>query len=86
MSVGVRPEKIRLGENGGENRLDGTVRETAYVGVATQVIVGTAVGDLTVFQQNADSAASIPNVGSSVVLTWAPSATFIVERGEESTQ
>jgi spermidine/putrescine transport system ATP-binding protein len=84
--IGVRPEKIRLGDNGGETRLDGTVRETAYVGVATQVIVGTAVGDLTVFQQNADSAASIPTVGSNVVLTWAPSATFIVERGEESTR
>jgi spermidine/putrescine transport system ATP-binding protein len=82
--IGVRPEKIRLDESGGENRLDGTVRETAYVGVATQVIVDTAVGALTVFQQNADSAASIPSVGSNVVMTWAPSATFIVERGEES--
>jgi len=84
--IGVRPEKIRLGEDGGANQLPGTVRETAYVGVATQVIVTTPVGDVTVFQQNADAGALIPAVGSSVVVSWAPNATFIVERGEESTQ
>jgi spermidine/putrescine transport system ATP-binding protein len=84
--IGVRPEKIRLGDNGSGNQLAGTVRETAYVGVATQVIVATQVGDVTVFQQNAEAGAAIPVVGSNVVVSWAPNATFIVERGEESTQ
>jgi spermidine/putrescine transport system ATP-binding protein len=84
--IGVRPEKIRLGDNGGGNRLAGTVRETAYTGLATQVIVTTQVGDVTVFQQNAETGASIPAVGSSVIVSWAPNATFIVEQGEESTQ
>ncbi|HEX5584578.1 ABC transporter ATP-binding protein, partial [Gaiella sp.] len=48
ISIGVRPEKISLGE-GGANRLDGSVKESAYIGVATEVVVATPVGELTVF-------------------------------------
>ena len=44
VAVGVRPEKIRLGEDGGPNRLTGKVSETAYIGVATQIVVATAGG------------------------------------------
>ena len=41
-AVGIRPEKIRIGPPGeGENSLAGTVKETAYVGVATQYVVET---------------------------------------------
>ena len=47
MSVGVRPEKIALG-NGGVNRLTGTMKETAYIGVATRSSCD-PVGELTVF-------------------------------------
>jgi spermidine/putrescine transport system ATP-binding protein len=82
VSVGVRPEKLRIGEDGGPNRLTGKVSQTAYTGVATQVIVETAAGDVTVFHQNADVGASIPTVGSQVVVSWSPGATFVVERGE----
>ena len=82
VSVGVRPEKLVIGEDGGPNRLTGTVSQTAYIGVATQVIVDTAAGDVTVFHQNADVGASIPTVGSQVVVSWSPGATFVVERGE----
>ena len=46
VAVGIRPEKIRLGPpREGENALSGTVKETAYVGVATQYIVATGAGD-----------------------------------------
>ena len=82
VSVGVRPEKLVIGEDGGPNRLTGTVSQTAYIGVATQVIVDTSAGDVTVFHQNADVGASIPTVGSQVVVSWSPGATFVVERGE----
>jgi spermidine/putrescine transport system ATP-binding protein len=82
VAVGVRPEKIRLGE-GGANALPGTVRETAYVGVATQVIVDTPAGDVAVFHQNADSGAVVPAPGAHITVSWSPEATFVVDREEE---
>jgi spermidine/putrescine transport system ATP-binding protein len=81
VAVGVRPEKVRLGE-GGANALPGTVRETAYVGVATQVIVGTRAGDIAVFHQNADAGAVVPAVGTHVTVSWTPEATFVVDPEE----
>jgi spermidine/putrescine transport system ATP-binding protein len=81
VAVGVRPEKVRLGE-GGENALPGTVRETAYVGVATQLIVGTHAGDIAVFHQNADAGAVVPAVGTRVTVSWSPEATFVVDPEE----
>jgi spermidine/putrescine transport system ATP-binding protein len=82
VSVGVRPEKVRLGGSGA-NSLSGTVRETAYVGVATQLIVDTPVGDVTVFQQNSEADTTVPPVGSRVSVSWSPEATFVVDREEE---
>jgi spermidine/putrescine transport system ATP-binding protein len=86
VSAGVRPEKVRLGEGGGENRLTGRVTETAYVGVATQVIVETAAGIVSVWSQNAEAGAAPPAAGATVVLTWSPEATFVVDRPEETAE
>jgi spermidine/putrescine transport system ATP-binding protein len=80
VSVGVRPEKVRIGE-GGENRLSGAVKETAYIGVATQVIVGTPSGDVTVFHQNTDAGALIPAVGAQVTVSWPADCTFVLDQG-----
>jgi spermidine/putrescine transport system ATP-binding protein len=82
IAVGVRPEKVRLGAGGG-NELPGTVTETAYVGVATQVIVTTPAGVVSVFAQNAESGVAAPAPGSHVTLSWSPESTFVVERPEE---
>ncbi|MDH4339417.1 MAG: ABC transporter ATP-binding protein, partial [Thermoleophilia bacterium] len=38
VAAGVRPEKITLGAGGGVNELPGTISESAYIGVATQVV------------------------------------------------
>jgi spermidine/putrescine transport system ATP-binding protein len=84
IAVGVRPEKVRLGEPlDGQNRLSGTVRESAYIGVATQVVVDTAAGRLTVFHQNAEAGGVIPAGGTGVTVSWSPEATFVVQREEE---
>jgi spermidine/putrescine transport system ATP-binding protein len=83
VSIGVRPEKIRLGD-AGVNRLSGTVKESAYIGVATEVVVATPVGELTVFHQNVESGGGAPAPGSQVTLSWASEATFVVDRGEEN--
>jgi len=85
ISIGVRPEKISLGD-GGANRVAGTVTESAYIGVATELVVRTPVGELTVFHQNVEAGGAAPPPGSAVTLSWAPEATFVVERGEGSTE
>jgi spermidine/putrescine transport system ATP-binding protein len=83
VAVGIRPEKIRLGRAGeGENSLAGTVRETAYVGVATQYVVDTRAGTLMVYVQNDASAPSL-QPGAETTLRWAPQATFVVDQPDE---
>jgi spermidine/putrescine transport system ATP-binding protein len=85
VSVGVRPEKVRLGE-GGENSLAGEVRESAYIGVSTQYVVETPSGAITLYVQNAEPGAATARPGDRVTLSWSPDATFVVDserRGEE---
>jgi spermidine/putrescine transport system ATP-binding protein len=80
VAAGVRPEKITIGAGGGANELAGTVAETAYIGVATQLVVRTAAGSVHVFAQNMDAGGRVPPPGTNVVLSWAPESTFVVER------
>jgi spermidine/putrescine transport system ATP-binding protein len=80
VAVGIRPEKIRVGpplEH--ENSLAGTVRESAYVGVSTQLIVETAAGTVTVYVQNVGEAGRQPQPGAALMLSWSPQATFVTE-------
>ena len=83
VQLGIRPEKITVNQAGGRaptgNALGGTVREFAYVGVATQYIVDTSVGEVQVFHQNVTPGVDVAPPGSEVVLTWDPEATFVVE-------
>jgi spermidine/putrescine transport system ATP-binding protein len=82
VAAGVRPEKITIGPGGGANELTGTVAETAYIGVATQVVVRTPAGTVQVFAQNIDAGGHVPPAGSQVTLTWSPEATFVVTEDE----
>jgi len=84
VAAGVRPEKITIGE-GGANALEGTVRETAYIGVATQLVVDTKAGQVQVFAQNIDAGGRVPSPGSNVTLSWSPDSTFVVEQAKEET-
>ncbi len=84
VAAGIRPEKIRLGgRRDGDNTLTGTVRETAYVGVATQYIVATGAGDVVVYVQNHELSAAL-QPGSDALLCWSPDATFVVDPTEEA--
>ena len=76
--MGIRPEKIQLGE-GGENRLAGEVKERAYIGVSTQYIVETQAGELSVYVQNAGPQAALAAPGDRVVLSWNREASFVVD-------
>src|SRR5262249_35340039 len=85
-AAGGRAEKITIGAGGGANELAGTVAETAYIGVATQVVVRTAAGTVQVFAQNLDAGGRVPPPGTNVVLSWAPESTFVVDRGGSATE
>ena len=83
VAVGIRPEKIRVGPPAeSENTLAGTVRDAAYVGVATQLVVETGAGDVTVYVQNANAAAP-PAPGTVLHLSWSPQSTFVTEPPQE---
>jgi spermidine/putrescine transport system ATP-binding protein len=78
VAVGVRPEKIRLGD-GEENRLTGRLLETAYVGVATQYVLETRAGNVSVYVQNSE-----PGVAEQAPseISWSPDSTFVVDSTE----
>ena len=78
VSVGIRPEKVRIGGDGA-NRLAGEIVERAYVGVSTQYVVKTDVGQVTVYVQGAGD--HVP--GEQLQLSFAPESTFVVSRTEE---
>jgi spermidine/putrescine transport system ATP-binding protein len=82
VAVGIRPEKLRLGEDGA-NRLSGTVKELSYVGVATQYVVETPDGLLAVYVQNTEPGTHSVAPGTRVHLAFAPESTFVVEHTEE---
>jgi spermidine/putrescine transport system ATP-binding protein len=83
VAAGVRPEKIRLGPaREGENTLTGTVRDVAYVGVATQYVVETGAGDVVVYAQNHDLGRPL-QPGGVAILSWSPECTFVVDPLEE---
>jgi len=83
VAVGIRPEKIELG-NGQVNSLEGVDREEAYVGVATQYIVYTDCGQLVVYRQNASSGLNGARPGQRLTLSWSPESSFVVDSMEGS--
>jgi len=81
VSIGVRPEKVSLGD-AHPNTLSGKVKESAYIGVATQVVVTTAVGDVSVFHQNSEAGELIPAPGDNVTVSWRADSGFVVNKRE----
>jgi spermidine/putrescine transport system ATP-binding protein len=86
VSVGVRPEKIRLHETdveapSGHNHLSGVIRHASYLGVSTQYLVDARGGaTITVYEQNVERAtkSELWAAGEAVQLTWSPDHTFVV--------
>jgi spermidine/putrescine transport system ATP-binding protein len=86
VSVGVRPEKIRLHATdveppSGHNLLAGVVRDASYLGVSTQYQIEARGGaTITVYEQNVERAtkAELWAPGEDVRLAWSPDHTFVV--------
>jgi spermidine/putrescine transport system ATP-binding protein len=86
VAVGIRPEKIDLGHASADrmNAISGRVVEQAYIGVATQYIVETVSGQITVYVQNTRPGLDGISPGEQVVLSWTPESTFVVDAMEET--
>jgi spermidine/putrescine transport system ATP-binding protein len=81
--LGVRPEKLRLGESGGPNRLRGVVRDVSFTGVATQYSVQMPWGqELTVVQQN--DGTSRATLGENVTISWAAEHGFALDASQDA--
>ncbi len=78
VAVGVRPEKIRL-DHGEENRLTGRLLDTAYVGVATQYVLETKAGNVSLYVQNSEPGATLAAPSQ---ISWSPDSTFVVDSTE----
>jgi spermidine/putrescine transport system ATP-binding protein len=92
VSVGIRPEKIRLHETSaelpsGHNHLSGVVRDASYLGVSTQYLIEARGGArLTVFEQNVERAtrSELWAPGEAVELTWSPDHSFVIAEAEST--
>ena len=79
--VGVRPEKLALGEGGGRNHLRGIVTDVSFTGVATQYLVRMPWGfDVVVVQQNDGSARA--RLAETVTLCWDPGREFVLDAAQ----
>jgi spermidine/putrescine transport system ATP-binding protein len=81
--LGVRPEKLRLGESGGPNHLRGIVRDVSFSGVATQYSVEMPWGqELVVIQQNDGS--NRATLGEVVTVSWAAQHGFALDASQDA--
>lgn len=88
--VGIRPEKVLIGEEGAEldapgNTIPGgVVSDVSFVGVSTQYLVRMPWGqELQVFQQNTGRA-RIFGVGERVELSWRPEYAFLLDISQDA--
>jgi spermidine/putrescine transport system ATP-binding protein len=84
--ITVRPEKIKLGDEGhwnnGTCEVTATVADVVYLGSITQISVDLPTGErLVVDRLNDDSSATDPARGQRVTLHWAPEHSFVIGGG-----
>ncbi len=79
--LGVRPEKLQLGEGGGPNHLQGLVTDASFTGVSTQYLIRMPWGqEITLVQQNDGSARA--HVGEQVTVSWSSTHGFLLDADE----
>jgi putative spermidine/putrescine transport system ATP-binding protein len=85
----IRPEKIRMADEGGGDGEAGTIREVVYVGMVTRYVVDLdAGGELVVVRQNLETSSqdALAEQGKRVRLSWRPEHTYEIEGiGKEGT-
>lgn len=88
--VGIRPEKVLIGELGeeldapGNSIPGGVVSDVSFVGVSTQYLVRMPWGqELQVFQQNTGHR-RLFRVGEQVELSWRPEYAFLLDHAQDA--
>ena len=88
--VGIRPEKVLIGEVGAEldapgNTIPGgVVSDVSFVGVSTQYLVRMPWGqEIQVFSQNTGRT-RIFSVGDKVELSWRPEYAFLLDAAQDA--
>jgi spermidine/putrescine transport system ATP-binding protein len=89
--VGIRPEKVLIGEEGAEldapgNTIPGgVVSDVSFVGVSTQYLVRMPWGqELQVFSQNTGRTRMF-RTGERVELSWRPEYAFLLDQAQDAT-
>jgi spermidine/putrescine transport system ATP-binding protein len=89
--VGIRPEKVLIGEEGAEldapgNTIPGgVISDVSFVGVSTQYLVRMPWGqELQVFSQNTGRT-RIFRTGERVELSWRPEYAFLLDQSQDAT-
>ncbi|WP_341926660.1 ABC transporter ATP-binding protein [Nocardioides psychrotolerans] len=89
--VGIRPEKVLLGEPGeeldapGNTIPGGVITDVSFVGVSTQYLVRMPWGqELQVFEQNTGRRRMFA-VGEKVELSWRPEYAFLLDQSQDAT-
>ncbi|MBO1335985.1 ABC transporter ATP-binding protein [Streptomyces sp. VRA16 Mangrove soil] len=89
--LGVRPEKVSLTHADdaaeiadGRNRVTGRIKESSFIGVSTQYVVDSPVGDaFEVYVQNVERDSRLAP-GAEVVLHWNPAHTFGLDAAQDA--
>jgi spermidine/putrescine transport system ATP-binding protein len=88
--VGIRPEKVLIGEEGealdapGETVRGGVVTDVSFFGVSTQYLVRMPWGqEIQVFQQNTGRT-RIFGTGEKVELSWRPEYAFLLDHDQDA--
>ena len=85
--ITIRPEKIRMTDEGAGDGEPGTVREVVYVGMVTRYVVDLDSGGvLVVVRQNLETSSqeALEARGKRVRLEWRPEHTYEIKEGNES--
>jgi putative spermidine/putrescine transport system ATP-binding protein len=76
----LRPEELRLGDQGGENRLTGTVQSVTFLGAIVRVRMQLADSTLTLDLLN-ERTLRLPQVGNQETLSFPPHACWVMAEG-----
>ena len=78
--LALRPERVRLGEAGGSNRLDGVLAGSVYAGDTLTHSVRLADGSVLRVAEplHAGLPAERPSIGAAVTVSWSPDACIVL--------
>jgi putative spermidine/putrescine transport system ATP-binding protein len=82
-TITIRPEKIRMSDEGSGQGEPGAVREVVYVGMVTRFVVDLdAGGELVVVRQNLETSSqeALSEQGKRVRLSWRPEHTYEIQK------